>query len=161
MELSTHHIATELKSRLTKSPKEPLVFVSISNPDEIRIRRNQQKIKRHAAQIQSKKGPKRRHLISQVFEIAVPQSEVIHVAHSSTAVSLQNWTEAVDGRQIQALIINIQNFLDIKEFTLVELQKMFGPLITLALVNSPVGALISSNRTHNIESGNKYDVPEG
>lgn len=161
MELSTHYIATELKSRLTKSAKEPLEFISISNPDEIRTRRNQQKIKRHAAQSQPKRGSKRRCLISQGFEIAIPQSEAAHLAHSSTTVSLQNWTEVINGQQTQTLVLGRQNFLDVKELTPVELPKIFRPFTTLALVNSPVGASIDGNNTLTIESGNKYNVPEG
>lgn len=154
MELSSHSIATELKSRLTKPLKEPLEFISISNPAEIRIRRNQQKIKRHAAQIRSKKGSKRGHLISQVFEIAIPQSEAINLHHDSTAIPLQNWTEDANGQQIQALMLSRQGLLHTQECAAVDLQKLFGPLTTLILVNSPV-----SNDAPTIGSGDKYDVP--
>ncbi|KAF3391101.1 hypothetical protein DPV78_011076 [Talaromyces pinophilus] len=158
MEPSTDYIATELKSRLTQSPKKPLEFISISNPDEIRNRGNQQKIKRHAAQIRSKGGSKRRHLVSQVFEIASPQSEAINnLPPGCTAIPIQNWTDDVNGQQIQALILSWQGFLHIGE-TAVELQESFGPLATLILVNSPVGASVDSNNAFTIESGDKNDI---
>lgn len=159
MEPSADYIATELKSRLTQSPKKPLEFISISNPDEIRNRDNQQKIKRHAAQIRSKSGSKRRHLVSQVFEIASPQSEAINnLPPVCTAIPIQNWTEDVNGQQIQALILSRQDFLHIGETTAVELQGLFGPLTTLILVNSPVGASIDSNNALTIEPGDKHEI---
>lgn len=142
MELSTHSIATELKSRLTKPLKEPLEFISISDPAEIRIRKNQQKIKRHAAQIRSKKGSKRGHLISQVFEIAIPQSEAINLHYDSTAIPLQNWTEDANGQQIQALMLSRQGFLHTQECAAVDLQNYLDLSLLLFWSTPPLVTML-------------------
>jgi hypothetical protein len=73
LEIRSHTSILESNLRVQRSAKR-LQFVAISNPNELKNRKNKKTIKRHVGLITSKHGFKHRTPVSRVFELPVSHS---------------------------------------------------------------------------------------